>query len=197
MKKQITKIAAIITLAIGFLTTDAAAQQQSIANDDSAPITSLTGIETAKGTFDPMSNMFYGNSFVLNSFDKSETQHLTISLDYSCALDCFYVPCQASSHLPVSGGSWSLVIYRDNVYAGTLYGRVAGGTIDVETDRDGEPSFRRTQLKLEATGGLGRFAFGRNTIISGVYEATTDARSTQTTGSIDLAFGLQRLFRRQ
>lgn len=187
MTKQTTKIAAMIILAIGFLMTGAAAQ--SVANDDSAPIISFTGTETVKAV-EPVTGNFYGNSFVLNSFGESETQHLTVSLDYSCALNCFHNPCEGNSHFSVTGGSWSLVVFRDNVYAGTLYGKVSGGAIDVVTNRNGEPGFRQMQVYLQATGGLGRFARKGRGNISGVYEAITDAVSNQTTGSLNFTFGL-------
>jgi len=50
--------------------------------------------------------------------------------------------CDALNRFPVTGGSWSLVVFRDNVYAGTLFGKVSGGAIDAVTNRNGEPGFR-------------------------------------------------------
>jgi len=182
MMEQMTKIAAMIILAIGLLTSAAA---QNISNGDLAQNIPLTGIETAKGTYEPMSNMFYGNSFVLNSLAESETHHLTVSLDYLCE------QCEGNSHFSVTGGSWSLVVFRNNVYAGTLYGKVSGGTIDVVTNRNGEPGFRQMQINLQATSGLGRFAGRGSANISGVYEAITDTGSNQTTGNISFTRGLQ------
>ena len=181
MIEQMTKIAAMIILAIGLLTS-AAAQNKS--NGDSAQIISLTGIEAVRA-IEPIIGIFYGNSFVLNSLAESETHHLTVSLDYLCE------QCEGNSHFSVTGGSWSLVVFRDNVYAGTLYGKVSGGTIDVVTNRNGEPGFRQMQVNLQATGGLGRFAGRGSANISGVYEAITDASSNQTTGNISFTHGLQ------
>lgn len=183
MKKRITKIAAIIILAIT-LTATAAAQSQT--NDDSAQIISLTGIETVRA-IEPISGIFYGNTFVLNSLNnsgESETHHFTVSLDYLCEF------CKGNSQSSVTGGSWSLVVFRDNLYAGTLYGKVSGGTIDAVTNRNGEPGFRQMQINLEATGGLGRLAAGRRTNTSGVYEAITDANSNQTKASVSFTFRL-------
>jgi hypothetical protein len=181
MRKQMTKIATMIILAIG-LTTSAAAQSQP--TDPPIQLISLTGIESVRGIFEPLTNKFYGNSFVLNSFAESGTHHFTVSLDYSCALDYLGELCEASSHFPVTGGSWSDVVVRNNVYDGTLYGKVSGGAIDVVTNRNGEPGFRQIQINLQATGGMGRFAWGNSASISGVYEATTNARSNKTTGSV-------------
>ncbi len=185
-----TKIATMIILAISFLTS-AAAQSQT--NDDSAQIVSLTGTETAQGTFEPMTNMFYGNTFVLNSLNGSEeleTRYFTTSLDYSSAPYCTEVRCEVNSHFSVTGGSWSLVVFRNNAYAGTLYGRVSGGTINVMNNHQGEPNYRKMQVNLKATGGLGRFAERGSANVRGVFEAVTDARSNQTTGSLNFTFGL-------
>ncbi len=182
MIEQITKIAMVIILAIS-LTVSTAAQSQT--NDDLAQIIALTGVETSRGTFEPISNMSYGNTFVFNGFAASETHHLTISLDYLCE------QCDTNSHFPVTGGSWSLVVFRNDVYVGTLYGKVSGGAIDVVTNRNGEPGFRQMQINLRATGGLGRFAVRRGaTNINGVYEAITDAHSNRTIANINFPFGL-------
>ena len=181
MLKQMTKIVAVIILAIG-LTTSAAAQQVK-SNDDSAQIISFNGVETVRAV-EPITGIFYGNSYVLNSFAESETYHLTVSLDYLCE------QCQGNSHFSVTSGSWSVVVFRNNVYAGTLFGKVSGGTIDVVTNRNGEPGFRQMQINLQATGGLGRYARRGSAGISGVYEAVTDSLSKQTTGSINFTRGL-------
>ncbi|MGI8640664.1 MAG: hypothetical protein ACR2MG_12060 [Pyrinomonadaceae bacterium] len=98
----------MVILAIG-LTASAAAQSQT--NGGLIQTISLTGMETAKGTYELMTDKFYGNSFVLNSFAESETHHLTVSLDYSCSLDYLCERCDTNSHFPVTGDSWSLVIF--------------------------------------------------------------------------------------
>ena len=176
MTKKITKTAAVIILAIGLLTNAAA---QNVTDGNGIIQSPFTGIETANGTFERQTDKFYGNSFVLNSFGEWETRHFTVSLDYLCE------KCGENSHFPVTGGAWSLVIFRENVYVGTLYGKVSGGTIDVVTNRNGEPGFRQMQIKLEVTGGMGRFAGKRSGNI-GVFEAITDAVSNQTTGYVNL-----------
>jgi len=188
MIKQMTKIAAVIILAIGFTTSAAAQGKTNFVLTQSIP---LTGIETARGTFEPMTNMFYGNSFVLNNFGESETHLLTVSLDYSNSLAYWCEYCDALNSFPVTGGSWSLVVFRNNVYAGTLFGKVSGGAIDAVTNRNGEPGFRQMQINLQATGGLKSFAGKRSANMSGVYETITDVSSNQTTGNVYFTFGLQ------
>ncbi len=181
MIKQMTKIATIIILAIGLLTSAAA---QGKTNGDLVQIIPLTGIETAKGTYEPMTNMFYGKSFVLNNLGESETHLFTVSLDYSNSLAYWCEPCDALNSFTVTGGSWSLVVFRNKVYAGTLYGKVSGGTIDAVMNRNGEPGFRQMQINLQATGGLKSFAGESSATISGVYETITDTSSNETTGNI-------------
>jgi hypothetical protein len=175
MRKQMTKIVVVLILTIG-LAVSAAAQKQT--TDPPIRLIPLTGIESVRGTFEPLINKFYGNSFVLNSLAEPDAHHLNISLDYLCE------QCQENNHFSVTSGSWSLVVFRSNVYAGTLYGKVSGGTIDAVTNRNGEPGFRQMQINLQATGGMGEFAAGNSANITGVYEAITDARSKRTTGSV-------------
>ncbi len=177
MIKQMTKIAAMITLAIGLMTNAAA---QSKTEFDLLQYIPLTGIETAQGTYDPLTNTVYGNSFVLNNLEGSETHLFTISLDYSSEQGA------ASNQFPVTGGSWSLVVFRNNVYTGTLFGEVTGGTIGAVTTSGEETALRQMQVDLQATGGLKSFAGIRSARISGVYEAVTDTSSNQTTGNITI-----------
>ena len=178
MTKTITKTAAVIILAIGLLTNAAA---QKVTDGNGVFQSPFAGMETAKGTFERQTDKFYGNSFVLNSFGEWETQHFTVSLDYLCE------QCGKNSHFPVTGGAWSMVIFRENVYVGTLYGKVSGGTIDVVTNHNGEPGFRQMRVNLQTTGGLGRFA-RRGSGNIGVFEAITDAVSNQTTGYVNLNY---------
>jgi hypothetical protein len=177
MIKQMTKIAAMMVLAIGLMTNAAA---QSKTELDLLQYIPLTGIETAQGTYDPLTNMVYGNSFTLNNFEGVETPLFTISLDYSGEQGA------ASNQFPVTGGSWSLVVFRNNVYTGTLFGKVTGGAIDAVTANGEKPAFRQMQVDLQATGGLKSFAGSRSARISGVYEAVTDTSSNQTTGNITI-----------
>ncbi len=183
MIKQMTKIAAMIILAIG-LTTNAAAQSKT--EFDLFQYIPLTGIETAQGTYDPLTNMVYGNSFVLNNLEGAETHLFTISLDYSRTVDYSCELCDIVSRFPVTGGSWSLVVFRNNDYVGTLFGKVSGGAIDAITASGEEQVFRQMQVDLQATGGLKSFAGSRSARMSGVFEAITDISSNQTTGNITL-----------
>lgn len=84
---------------------------------------------------------------------------------------------------------WSLVVFRNNDYVGTLFGKVAGGAIDAITASSGEQVYRQMQINLEATGGLGIFAGEKSANISGVYEGVTEIISNQATGNI--TFGSQ------
>jgi len=176
MIKQITKIAAMIILAIG-LTTSAAAQSRT--ESGLLQYIPLTGIETAQGTFEPTTNIVYGNTFVLTNLEGLETHLFTISLNYLGQQG-------ANNQFPVTGGSWSLVVYRNNVYTGTLFGKVSGGAIDAIITNSEESTFRQMQVNLQATGGLKSFAGSRSARISGVFEAITDTSSNQTSGNITI-----------
>lgn len=179
MIKQITKITMIMMLAVGL--TASAARAQKISGGGFAPVGLYSGMETKPGTSEPANSMIYGNSFVLNSFGEWETHHMTISLDYSTNS---FNP----NDLIVTGGSWSLVVVRENQYAGTLYGEVQTGSVNLITDENGEEISKQVRVNLKADGGLGIFAGRGNKDISGVYDMTTDLRSKETSGNATFSF---------
>ena len=179
MTKQMTKIAMMMILAIGLMAGAATAQNKD--GDGFAPVGFYSGIETAQGTFDPISQIRYGNSFVLNSYGEWETHHLTVSLNYSTNQ---FIP----NNYIVTGGSWSLVVFRDNQYAGTLYGEVQTGSVNLITNTNGEEVSKQVQVNLRSTGGLGTFQRKGNENISSVYRTTTDLRSMATQGNANFNF---------
>lgn len=178
MTKQIAKIAMMLILAVGLTAGAAAAQNK---DGGFAPVGIYTGIETAAGTLDPFSATRYGDSFVLNSFGEWESHHLTVSLDHSTDQ---IVP----NNFIVTGGTWSLIVIRDNQYAGTLYGKVSTGSVSLITDGNGEEVSKQVQINLSSTGGLGIFAGRKDETISGVYNATTDLRSKETQANVNFNF---------
>ncbi|HEY0458751.1 MAG TPA: hypothetical protein VGC97_06320, partial [Pyrinomonadaceae bacterium] len=126
MIKQLTKIAMMLVLAV--VSTVGAATTQNKGSIAGASI--YTGSETAEGTFEPISAKRYGNTFVLDSFGEWESYHLTASLDYS-------TNSLFPNNLIVAGGTWSVVIIRDNQYAGTVYGKIVGGAITLMENQKG------------------------------------------------------------
>lgn len=177
MTKQMTKIAMMMILAIGMMASAATAQNKG----GFAPVGIYTGVETSQGKCNLASAMCYGNTFVLTSYGEWETHHLTVSLNYS--LNTF-VP----NNFLVTGGTWSLLVIRDNQAAGTLYGEIQNGSINIITDNNGEAVSKQVQAYLRSTGGLGIFAGKKGEDIGGVYSATTDSRSKETTGSAGFNF---------
>lgn len=138
-----------------------------------------TGTETAAGTCEmAVTATCFGNSFVLNSFGEWESHHLTVSLNYFNSLPA------GGNGFAVTGGNWSLVVVRDNQYAGTLYGEIKDGSI-VFPPAD-EVSFTKiTTLTLQATGGLGIFKENRRKKIIGELKITTELNSRETSGRLD------------
>lgn len=179
MTKQMTKIAMMMVLAIGLMASAATAQNKD--GGGFAPTGIYTGIETAEGNLDQLSAIRYGNSFVLNSFGEWETHHLTVSLDYTTNQ---IVP----NNFIVTGGTWSLVVVRDNQYAGTLYGDVQVGSVNLTTNANGEAVSKQVQVNLRSSGGLGIFAGRAGKDISGAYNAITDLRSSETNGNANFNF---------
>jgi hypothetical protein len=179
MTKQITKMMLMLVLAIGL--TAGAATAQIKGGGSFAPVGIYTGTETAEGTYDQLSQIQYGDTFVMNSFGEWESYHLTVSLNYSTSQ---FVP----NNFIVAGGTWSLVVVRDNQYAGTLYGEVQSGSVNLTANSSGEIIAKQVQVNLRSNGGLGLFPRKDNETISGVYSATTDLRSKETTGNASFNF---------
>lgn len=154
-------------------------------NGDFGPAVIYTGVETSEGTFDQLGGMYWGNSFTLNSFGEWESSHLTVSLNYSTS------QFNPSGSFIVTGGTWSLVVIRDNQYFGTLNGEVSGGTVSLITDEKmGLVIARQTQVNLRTTGALGGFQPREIKELNGVLNATTDllGRSKETHGILPLAY---------
>jgi hypothetical protein len=154
-------------------------------NDRFGPTGIYTGVETSEGTLDQLGGMKWGNSFALNSFGEWESSHLTVSVNYS--INQF----NPNGGFIVTGGTWSLVVVRNNQYFGTINGEVSGGTVSLITDEKmGLVIARQTQVDLQATGALGSFQTREIKELNGVLNATTDLlrRSKETTGILPLAF---------
>ena len=179
MTKQMTKIAMMMVLAIGLMTSAVMAQKNDGGNIAGVGI--YTGVETAEGRLDAGSGMVYGNTFVLTSHGEWETHQLTISLDYQSGI--------LANNFAVTGGSWSLVIFRDNKFAGSVYGEVESGQIVIATDAGGEPYARQVSVNLSSSG-KGKSDAKESKKISGVYNAITDMRSREreTAGSLAMQF---------
>jgi hypothetical protein len=185
MKTQITattktliRLTAILILTVGLMTTAALAQNK----DDGkfAPVGFYTGVQSAEGTLEPITGIRYGNTLVMNSFGEWETYCLTVSLDYATTQ---FVP----NSFIITGGSWSLMVIRDNAYLGTVYGKVSGGDVLVSTNSNGE-QIQVTQLNLQATGGLGAFTGKKVVNLSGIGTMTTDLRSGRLQGDVTFNF---------
>ncbi len=119
--------------------------------------------------------MCHGDTFVLASHGEWESYHLTVSLTYSRAQ---FVP----NSFVVTGGTWSMVVVRENQYAGTLYGDIRSGSLSLVTNNAGEPLSIRVQVQLTSNGGFGTFGGRAGTGVAGVYDMSTDIRSSETNG---------------
>ncbi|MGB7201953.1 MAG: hypothetical protein WBD16_06755 [Pyrinomonadaceae bacterium] len=172
MKKQMTKIVMMLILVTGLSAGVAEAQ---------IDVGFYTGVETSPGTCEAITSVCYGNTFVLNSSGEWETHYLTLSLDY------VNVPNHNGSGMGITGGNWSLVVFRDNQYFGTLYGRVETGNIIVITDyTKDEDGSRQVQATLVSTGGFGPFTEYKK--IHGELSVISDLRSGETKGTASFNF---------
>jgi len=178
---SLAKMVAFLMLAVGLVTNTAMAQSKP--GPTVSPGGHYAGVESSPGTLEPSTGIRYGNTLVLNNFAKSETRHLTISLDYATAQ---FVP----NNFIVTGGSWSLVVFRDGAYFGTLYGNVASGNVLVQEGNNSEPGdlTQVTQVNLQGLGGLGEFEGKKAIYLGGSCDVTTDLRKGQAEGIANFNF---------
>jgi hypothetical protein len=174
MPKLLTKIILILTLAV--------CASSAVSAQGVGPVGFYTGIESAAGTCEmTVTSTCFGNTYALNSFGEWESHHLTVSLNYFNSLP------GGGNGFAVTGGDWSLVVIRENQYAGTLYGKVTDGSI-VYPPTDDEKSKKIIEVNLQATGGLGIFNNKRRKKITSTLKMTTNLNSRETTGRLDITF---------
>jgi hypothetical protein len=178
---SLAKMVGILMLAVGLVTNTVMAQSKPGPND--SPGGHYAGVESSPGTLEPSTGIRYGNTLVMNSFGKSETRHLTISLDYSTTQ---FGP----NNFIVNGGSWSLVVFRDGAYFGTLYGNVSSGNVFVQESNNSDPGYltQVTQVNLQGLGGLGEFEGKKAIYLGGACDVTTDLRKGQAEGIVNFNF---------
>lgn len=178
MTTKLARVGAIILLAVGLMASTAMAQDKHDAG--SRPSGFYIGVEMAAGTLEPISGTTYGNTLVLNYYNENETRCLTVSLDYSTAQ---FIP----DSFIVTGGSWSLVVFRDGIYQGTIYGKVLSGNVLISSNNNGDPT-QLTDANVQSTGGMGAFEGKAFKDLSGAFSATTDLRSSGAKGNMALNF---------
>ena len=176
MARQITKFTMMLVLTIGLAAGAVTAQ---VKDGGFAPVGIFTGEEIDEGICSRSSTpICYGNAFALSSFGESETHYLSVSIDYIAG------GINPNEAFPVINGSWTLVVYRDDSYAGTLKGNVLGGTVLIDNDSN----LKHVLLDLRSAAGSGIFEGKAGENISGIYQTTTNMLSDETSGSASFGF---------
>jgi hypothetical protein len=166
----------MLVLVIGLATGAVTAQ---VKDGGFAPVGIFTGEEIDEGICSRSSTpICYGNAFAVRSFGESETHHLSVSIDYMVG------GINPNESFPVIDGSWTLVVYRDNSYAGTLKGNVLGGMVLIDYDSN----LKHVLLDFRSGGGSGIFEGKAGENISGIYQTTTNMLSQETSGSASFSF---------
>lgn len=163
MKKQMTKIAMMVVLAIG-LTASAATAKNEI-RDYLAKGFLYEGVETSAGNQDPVSGFQYGTTYVLSSLGEVESRYMTVSVN---SRERRFIGVR------VTGGAWSVAVFRDGAHVGTVYGEVISGDIQQIINKEGELIGKQTQIDLKGTGGTGIFDNEESQEINGSLNMTTD-----------------------
>jgi hypothetical protein len=108
----------------------------------------VSGKQNSAGIYYNELGRVQGNSFVFSGSSESTSVVLTVSLEYSGVPNLF-------PGNKVSGGNWSMAVYQDGVYVGTMFGSVGFGKITWTYD-DASETFnsRNTVLELVLEGGI-------------------------------------------
>jgi hypothetical protein len=136
------------------------------------------GTQSAEGTTDPVSGFIYGNSFVLSSTGEWDSRYLNISINYR----------NMFQGIGITGGAWSLAVFSDGSYLGTIYGEVVSGDVQFVENGSGKLVSKQTRMTLQSTGGTGIFARYKEQNISGSFNMTTDLRTSDTAGIATLNY---------
>lgn len=138
------------------------------------------GVETTLGTYDEINEKCWSNTFAVNGSDRSETYHFTISMDYLVT--------KPGVDNNVTGGTWTLAVYKSGVYSGMLYGTISGGYIIWKSDRDGNLVSRYTAAKINVLGGTDAFE-NIETGLSGVFSATSEVGTVKPKAKASIEIG--------
>jgi len=137
------------------------------------------GMESSGGTMDVLSNLYRGHSFVFLSDDRTNPISLTVTMDYGLI--------EAPGTYQVVSGQWTLVVFEDGNYVGTLFGDIPQGMIQevANLESAGGVSQRTFKLNFRITGGMDRY---ENTEPEddphGGFQGTVDTKSSHAEGSL-------------
>ncbi|MFN0138995.1 MAG: hypothetical protein ACKVQW_02765 [Pyrinomonadaceae bacterium] len=176
MKNQMIKVTMMIVCAAVLLTGAASANDE--IRDYHAKGFFYDGAETSAGNQDPVSGLRYGNTYVLSSVGEVESRYMTVSVNSREMLIGF----------GVTGGAWSVSVFRDGAHVGTVYGDIMSGDIQDIIGKKGVPSGRQTRIDLQGTGGTGIFDHEGSREIYGSLIMSTDLFSKRTSALDTLNF---------
>lgn len=136
------------------------------------------GVETSAGNQDPVSGFRYGTTYVLSGSGEVESRYMTVSINSREML----------IGLAVTGGAWSVSVFRDGMHVGTVYGDITSGDIQDMIGKKGVPFGKQTRVDLQGTGGTGIFDHVGSQGIYGSLIMSTDLFSKRTSALETLNF---------
>lgn len=136
------------------------------------------GTQSAIGTTDPVSGFVYGNTFVLASTGEWDSRYLTVSINYR----------NMFQGIGITGGAWSLAVFSEGSYLGTVYGDVISGDVLFVNTGNGKAVTKQTRMSVQSTGGTGIFTGRKNQNINGSFDMATDLRTSNTEGVASLNY---------
>jgi hypothetical protein len=187
-KREITMKQLVFAMALMLMLVGSAAAQRGAGDINVAQgtntlfINKLEGVETFSGIVDTEDNIIWGNTYAV----RNETATLTIS--FNRMMNIF-----SSDRDNIVSGSWTMAVYKNGEYAGTLYGDVISGRAQQLDPNDvlngGNGSIT---AKLRIKGGTDNYANATSgEAAAGTYTGylfTDGNGKPKVEGSVDLVF---------
>lgn len=168
--KRVTYVIALVVVLAGSAMAQRSVTSSIGPNSGIDPVVQImfgaNGIETTKGVYDELNEKCWGNTFAIKGGNQRETYLFTVSMDYLG---------QPGTGNKLAGGTWTLSVYKHEVYVGMLYGEITGGTIRWELDAKGNPVARYSDGTINVLGGTDYYDFVTDGTVSGVFSFFSEA----------------------
>jgi hypothetical protein len=115
----------------------------------STPV-NFSGRQNNQGTFDLLNSIFRDNTFAMVSDDHENATSMTLSIDLT--------PGDEAGFHKIVTSDWTVMVYENGAYVGSMYGEIAeGSAVDEVDSATGAVLKRFITAALRIKGGMGRY----------------------------------------
>lgn len=127
----------------------------------------FTGRETSGGSYDSMNRLQRNNTFVMASEGQTNASSMTTAFDM--------IPGDEINTFKIVDGRWTIMVYENGLYVGSIYGEFFDGRVTDQVDGSGNRTMRTVTSWFRIKGGIGRFEnAGSEENASGQFTSVTD-----------------------